>query len=377
MKHGFQAMDSDLHVFEPPDLWQRYIDRKFRADAPVGRNRHPRDALITWRGLDLGQGTMDSPIPKPRANRHAADDLKAIYEDGDRNGYDPGSQLRAMDREGLDTAVLFPSRSLFTLAVDGMPGDLSAAIARAYNTWLAEFVAADRARMFGAAQVTPHDIDAAVAELHRCVKDHGFRGVFVRPEPINGRPWHDRHYDPLWAACQEHDVAVAFHMGASAPQINGNRNQGGWFFRGNTMLHHTLSHPLTAMSAVVSMCGGGVLERFPNLRVAFLEANCSWVPWLLWRLDEHHEWLPADAPELKHRPSDYFKRQCFASVEADEHLAAGLLAEGYGQCMVFSTDYPHEDGKYPHAVDNFLKIGLPVEARRAILWDNCRRLYGL
>ena len=82
------------------------------------------------------------------------------------------------------------------------------------------------------------------------------------------------------------------------------------------MLYHTCTHPMGMMLAAVDIVGGGVLERFPDLRVAFLEGNCSWAPWLLWRLDEHYEMSAAyDHPDLKMEPSAYFRRQCYLSVE--------------------------------------------------------------
>ena len=57
------------------------------------------------------------------------------------------------------------------------------------------------------------------------------------------------------------------------------------------MMWHTFNQPLGMMAAAVSLTGGGVLERFPELRVGLLEGNCSWAPWLLHRLDEHYEWV--------------------------------------------------------------------------------------
>ena len=85
------------------------------------------------------------------------------------------------------------------------------------------------------------------------------------------------------------------------------------------MLWHTFSQPLGIQFVTACLCGGGVLERFPNLKVALLEGNCSWAPWFLYRLDEHWEWTGwYEAPELTMPPSEYFKRNCWISVEADE-----------------------------------------------------------
>jgi len=131
------------------------------------------------------------------------------------------------------------------------------------------------------------------------------------------------------------------------------------------------------MLATVSMIGGGVLERFPRLRVGFLEANCSWVPWLLWRLNGHYELSGRyESPELKLEPMEYFQRQCYVSIEADEVTARFVEHCDLIDNVVFSTDYPHEDSKYPYAIETFLTLPLTKRSRRRILWDNCARMYG-
>ena len=76
-------------------------------------------------------------------------------------------------------------------------------------------------------------------------------------------------------------------------------------------------------------------------------------------------------------PSEYFKRQGFVSVECDEWPAKYVDDAGYGDNVVFSTDYPHTDSKYPHAVDAFLALDMDEDSKRKYLWDNCARLYNL
>jgi predicted TIM-barrel fold metal-dependent hydrolase len=131
------------------------------------------------------------------------------------------------------------------------------------------------------------------------------------------------------------------------------------------------------MMGLGAFLGGGILERHPKMRVAFLEANCSWLPWLLWRLDEGYE-REGDVfmPDLKMPPSEYFKRQCWISIEPDEAPARYTIEEFGCDQLVFSTDYPHGDSKYPHAVESFLKLNLTDDDKRKILWDNCARFYG-
>ena len=144
------------------------------------------------------------------------------------------------------------------------------------------------------------------------------------------------------------------------------------------MLRRVFAQPIEQMMALASFCGGGVLERHPGLRAAFLEANCAWAPWLLWRLDEGYE-READVfvPELKMSPTEYFKRQCWISVEPDEEPAKYAIDWVGSDKMVFSTDYPHGDSRYPDAVSSFLELDLSSEDKKKILWDNCADLYNL
>ena len=366
-KGGFKVMDSDMHVVEPADLWEHYIDPAFKDRAPQGLSRHPRD---------LGVRVGDSVYPLPnRSYSNAIAPLMTaqmdVYAESERRDWDSASQLNAMDHEGIDVAVLFPSRGLFTLGDSSIDPALATAISRAYNDWLADFCAGDPIRLFGAAMIPPHDIEGAIGEARRAVNELGFKTVFVRPNPVNGRNWHDEYYDPLWEELQRLRVPLSFHEGGrvNLPQPGDNFD--------THMLYHTCTHPMGMMLAAVDIVGGGVLERFPNLNVAFLEGNCSWAPWLLWRLDEHYEMSASyDHPDLKMEPSEYFRRQCYLSVECDEAPAEIVAKFGLEDNVVFSTDYPHADSKYPLAVERFLEMPLSDDVKRKFLWDNCARLYG-
>ena len=122
----------------------------------------------------------------------------------------------------------------------------------------------------------------------------------------------------------------------------------------------------------------GVLERFPELRVAFLEANCSWISYWLWRMDEHWGHRKRVVKDkLLLPPRGYFKRQCFASIEAEETMGKYAIDWMGDEQWVFSTDFPHEDCRYPEGVATFFSQPFPDESKRKILWDNSARLYGI
>ena len=375
-KGGYRIVDSDMHIMEPPDLWQRYTDKRYRDYAQVGvtsdnvrdlRTVHPDGT--PWGAPPRARSASGRPS---QAGGHNYERNQKLYATHAERGWSTEVQLEAMDVEGLDVAVLFPTRGLHTLAEPFMDPPFAAALARAYNDWLYDFCAPAPDRLIGAAMVSPFDMDDAVAEVERAVKELGFRTVFMRSNQMTEKPWHDPFFDPLWSALEEYDIPIGFHEASSS----GARQAGDHF--GNVMLRRVFAQPVEQMMALASFCGGGVLERHPKLRAAFLEANCAWAPWLLWRLDEGYE-READVfvPELQMAPTEYFKRQCWISVEPDEEPAKYAFDWVGSDKMVFSTDYPHGDSKYPYAVSSFLELGISDEDKRKILWDNCAGLYNL
>jgi uncharacterized protein len=368
VKDGYRVFDSDMHVLEPADLWERYIDPAFRHRAPRGTRRTPMDVGVTVDGADAF--TLSGQIA-----RVSFQGGLARFADDIARGFDAGAQLAAMDREGIDVTVLYPSRGLFVHSIDDLDPAFSEAIARAYNNWLADFCRdGDGRRMYGAAMLPIHDVEASIREARRAVRELGFKAVFLRPNPPRrGVYWHHAEFDPLWAEIQDLDVAVGFHEGVASrmPTAGDDRFAGDLF-----CLQHACSHSMEQMLALEAMTLGGVLERFPRLRVAFLEGNGSWLPFWLWRLDEHWE-NPGryENPALKLRPSEYFQRQAFVSLECDETPGLQAVDVCGDTGFVFSTDYPHYDTKYPEATARFLKLPFTEVSKRRILWDNCARLY--
>jgi len=366
-KRGFKVFDSDMHVMEPPDLWQRYIAPEYRSLAPIGvTSGNVRDLRLQYPGN--GQRFVSFNIRGKNYERN-----QKLYADDSRRGWTPQVQLEAMDQEGLDAAVMFPSRGLLALTEPNMDPGLANAVARAYNDWLHEFCQADPQRMFGAGMISVYDIGHAVEETHRAAEELGFKAIFIRSNVVNGKPWHDRYYEPLWNALEKLGLPLGFHEATGSMS-----RQTGDLFDPNFGLRRIYSQPVEQMLGLGSFIGGGVLARHPRLRVAFLEANCSWVPWLIWRMDESYE-LEGDEfmPELDRPPSEYFRRQCFVSVEPDETPVVHMIADFGSDQLVYSTDYPHGDSRYPKATDSFLQLPISDADKRKILWDNCARFYAV
>ena len=372
-KQGFKVMDSDMHIMEPPDMWERYIDPEFRSIAPRGiTSENVRDLRIVF----PGNGDKPSHRPVARGSVFRGRNFERnqkLYADHARRGWTTDCQLEAMDLEGIDVSVLFPTRGLTVLTSPDREPRFAAAIARAYNDWMYDLCAPDTKRLLGAGMISVYDIQDAVKETQRCVKELGFVAVFLRSNVVNGKNWHDPYYEPLWDTLEELDIPLGFHEAVSSGV-----NRSGEHFEPNFGLRRIYGQPFEQMLGLGSFLCGGIMERHPKLKVAFLEANCSWAPWLVWRMDEMYE-LEGDVsmPELTMAPSEYFKRQCYVSVEPDETPVRHMIEDFGSDQLVFSTDYPHGDSGYPQAVEGFLELPLSDEDKRKILWDNCARLYSV
>jgi len=371
-KGGFKILDSDMHIMEPPDLWARYINSKYRDRAPRGvTSSNVRDLRMVY--PDGREWARTTTRQNNSARGHNFDRNQEVYRSSAERGWSADVQLEAMDIEGIDVAVLYPTRGLRALVVEDMDAGFAAAMARAYNNWLYGFCARDPARLIGAGMISPYDMSDAVMEARRCAQELGFRAVFLRSNPLVDYQWHDSYFEPLWVTLEELNLSLGFHESTGT-----GKNQLGQRLEPNLMLRRVYAQPFEQMMALGSFCAGGVFARHPKLRVAFLEANCSWLPWLLWRLDEGWE-LEGDvwAPDVTMKPSQYFQRQCVVSIEPDEIVATNVINQFGSGRLVFSTDYPHGDSKYPEAVNHFLRLPINDADKRKILWDNCAAYYGM
>jgi uncharacterized protein len=288
-------------------------------------------------------------------------------------GFDPRQRLVDMTSEGIDIAVLYPSIGLFLEAVEDPI--LGEACCRVYNDWLADYCRVAPERLIGVAALPMQDAGAAVRELQRAVGRLGMRGVFVRPNPCNGRALHDPYFDPVWAAAAEAGVPVGLHP-SGAGDLPG-------ALQGLRLDAPIMGHPsiffIDDFIGFSHLVCGGVLERHPRLTVVVLEAGGGWLGHWFDRFDHFARVYGWMAPELRLKPSEYFKRQCYVSFDPEEStlpLLAPLIGEDR---IVWASDYPHLDATFPGVVreleEHLLK--LPLSAQDKVRGGNAAKLYGL
>jgi predicted TIM-barrel fold metal-dependent hydrolase len=396
MTNHVPFIDSDAHIIEPRDLFERYLDPKYRDQMPV--------AWGDYQGEPLAFG-MEVRIPKPSGGEYVMPfgndpltgansiDLhsRAAVFDGNvrialpghdeayaefaRQGFPPELYKLAMERTGIDYMVVYPSTGLLTTAVPDLAADTAAAYRRAYNDWLHDFCIAAGGRVLGAGAVDLRDATEAAREARRCVKELDFKAIYVNPVPVGEHRLYDDFYDPLWKTLEDLDVPLAVHTGTGTAA--------------DSMLYHYLPRLRTAQTTVAFTMGnmlactalimGGVLERHPRLRVVHLESGAGWVPFWLDRLAASVQggFRGLDIPGLKLHPRDYFQRQCFISADPDDPGIKQVIDYVGDDNLVTATDFSHPEGRrYAVAVQELMELpDVTLESKKKMMWDNALKLY--
>jgi hypothetical protein len=352
-----RVIDVDGHVFEPDELWEQHLPPELHDRRP----RLVRDDRGTTRyeleGHQIPPGTgVGAWVPEGIQEA-------SVHRDG---AIDPHLRLQDMDTEGIDVAILYGTASLGFWGI--VEPELARGCCRAYNDWLAEYCAADPARLKGTPALPLGSLDDAVAEARRAVTELGFVSLTV-PCCVGPRNLDDPGFDDLWRLAAELDVPVGVHAGG--PRFAHRR------FVDSYATLHALEFPFDIMFAAATLVCGGVVERWPTLRLLLLEAGAAWGPYLFDRLDEHYEKRPHEMPRISKPPSEYLlDGRVVISCEAERYLAHAL--DGLGsQTVVFASDYPHWDAEYPNSVRAIAeRTDLDDRQKEAILGANAERIYG-
>src|SRR5579872_2084023 len=222
---GAPVVDADGHVLEPRDLWERQLPEKFRSAAVKvtwNEDTQMEDEWVNGVRLFPGLATTNGWARLPRSVRDNPVGLR--WEDLTPAGLHGKDRVAELDREGIDTAVLYPSLGL---GIGGLVDPEHAVLAcRIYNDWLAGYCSADPGRLIGVGAIPMQDPPAAAREAERCVRDLGFRGVFIRPNPILDRWPHHRVYDELWATVEGLGVPVGLHPAGFPDTLGAARTYG-------------------------------------------------------------------------------------------------------------------------------------------------------
>ncbi len=358
----YYMVSTDSHANEPPDLWATRLPEKYRERAP----RVVTDENgVQWRYCE----------------GYRPDRIRIMSFEGEdwvrsQAGADPEGRIRDNESDGIDAEIIFPNKGL---AMWATPDPVFAnAQCRVWNDWAWEQFGAWPEKMVPAAAVATGDLEGTLAEIERCA-GLGYKALTLPCKPRWGGHDVDHvnynlpHFDPLWALVEETGMPVTFHV-STGRDPRASRGNGGAVINYVT---HSLS---PTIEPVANLCASGVLERFPKIRFATIEAGIGWVPWLLDAMDEayrkHHMWV---RPKLQGLPSDYYRAHGYATFQEDP---AGLaLAKDWGLAgnFMWANDYPHHEGTWPHSGEAIERTmgGLDEADRAKILGLNAAKLFGL
>ncbi|HLW69233.1 MAG TPA: amidohydrolase family protein [Candidatus Binataceae bacterium] len=397
MNNGTKVIDADGHILEPPDLWEKYLEPKYRPDAVrlrIGADGYEflevaghRAKLVTQGQLGTlgGMGKKVEEANRRReqavnsgqaANlRYAKPGPDDTYVRGAAFGtMDMKERLQLLDQEGMAAAVLYPTLGLFWEA-ESSDAELSAAYARAYNRWITDFCGDSGGRLIPIAHISLGDPEEAALELERAVKE-GCRGAFLAPFTLSRRPHGDAAHDRFFAVAQDCNVPVAIHptVEPAALGIHHRYDHFGW-----AAWYYDLFAGQPVQHAFATFFQLGVFDRFPRLRVVVLESGAGWIGYFLDRADAIFTGTPiAQTVRLKEKPSVYFKERCFISADPDERTIAGLMAHVGEDKFFWASDYPHPDhpGNYLEELSG-LVAPMTDSGRRGILGENVAKAYRL
>ena len=372
MRNGYKVFDADSHVIYPADLWQTYLDPKFRdrvtRRSPAGLDTYnPVVVDGRWTQHDTSlYGQFQKAIG------WTAEDMVEQYGDIVTEGFTGDRVAAAHAVDGIDVAVIYGPE--YDLWLEGIDPELQAAMVRAYNRWGAEMRETSGGRVLTSSPIPLNDVTLAIEEIRYAHDELGIRTFWARPNFMNFRNLGDRYYDPIYELLQDLDCAFATH------EFMGLRGQTEGVDRFDTFTEwHTAVHTHEAMNASLSMITQGVFERFPRLRCAYMEAGCGWVPSWLHRIDEHLEMAgDFECPDLTMTATEYFKRNCWVTTECEDPFVADVIRWLGDDRILWESDFPHPDSKYPHTTNEFMELlpdQITMESKAKILWDNTVDFY--
>jgi predicted TIM-barrel fold metal-dependent hydrolase len=402
-KSGLRFVDSDGHVLEHPTGMLDYAPAQYRDRIWHIETDADGSEWLVWDGVRSPGNQASVSGTAGMSDEDCARAMKGElrYTEVRPAAYNAKARLDDMRADDIDTSVLYPTQ---LLGIQSNP-DVGYANAqcRAYNDWLSDHVSEGEGKLFGAALLPQQDIQLAAAELRRATQLPGIVAAFIRPNPTaDWKPFNHSVYDPIWEAACDTGVPLGLHpfldsrlpgacIGMHFHQVHehppeylaNTEESGAGIGIDNVYFSQALSNPFDMMSSMAFLLSGGVCERYPDLHLIFLEANGGWiVPWLE-RLD-HHAHVPLfkpDVPNLKMDPSDYFRRQCWISFDADESTLAFTANSPLvgADRIVWASDYPHPDAKFPGTTDELFEAieALTDEQQRQIASDNAVALYHL
>ena len=366
-----QLFSADDHIIEPAHVWQARVPARMRDQAP---HVIEEDGLEYWVYEDRRGTTMG-------LNAVAGKDHRAISPDPVRfsdmmlGAYDPKQRARDMLADGILASILFPTLPRFagTLFLEFEDKELAHACVRAYNDYvIEEWCPAGPPGLFVPTVITTlWDPILAAAEIHRCA-DNGARALSI-PEntvPLGLPSYWSEHWNPVWQACQDRDIAMCLHIGTSGEVPRPTPEA-------PDMLSFTLLQVGSIMSSVNLMMSP-VCRNYPDVKFVFSEGGIGWLPNAIERADRmwlRHKYYSGLDDTL---PSEVFRRNMYLCM-IEEPVCLKYRYDIGVDRILWECDYPHTDSTWPDsqrvANEVFDAAEVPDDEIDAITHGNAERVF--
>ncbi|MBT3767330.1 MAG: amidohydrolase [Rhodospirillaceae bacterium] len=375
----YEIISADCHVdliWLPPDLFTANASAALKDQMPHVVDGEIGPVWVTDQGASFGLmngmgsgGREYKPGEIQRSDRMAETGLYSDGKAGIRRLTDPDLRVKDQDLDGIQAEVLFG-----VLGAAQRMGNAEAAVevTRIYNDWLDGFCKTHPERFAGLACIPNNDIDYAVAEIKRVAAMGGVRGIEV-PLTTGMVPLYDPVWHPLWAAAEDSGLPLNFHtIGGGRPpmeKLPPLQQRQAWAV-------YVTGFQLGMGRVLMEIIYGGVLEAFPKLKIVIAESGIGWIPYILDHMDFEWEEQFKDLT-LTMKPSDYWKRQCYATYQTDP-IGIRLLDVLGEDNIMWGSDFPHPDGVWPDSKE-FIQQELgdvPEATRQKIICGNAAALYG-
>lgn len=363
-----RVIDADSHVEECSDTW-KHLDKEFYGERPIplsfaddtAYGRHNAIWLIEGKAFPklIGRGLHIFGTPPISKNAQA----KSVSV-GAQTLTDIQARLEDMDRVGIECQVVFPTLFLITTADNPK---LEAALCRSYNSWMGERCSKSNNRIKFSAVMPLRNVPEAIIELRRA-KDLGAVAA-VSLGIVWDKELGNEDFFPFYEELCRLELPLCVHFGWGAP--------------GLTDIFQKLGSSnfsagiLPVIMGFYSIISAGVLDNFPNLRLAFLEAGSDWVPYVVNQLDR--DWDNRRLVNCKKKPSQYLRDgNIYVAVESHENIPYLMSYLGEDQ-LVMASDYPHGDSSHEDDMIGKIeaRLDLDLRLREKILSHNPARLYRL
>jgi predicted TIM-barrel fold metal-dependent hydrolase len=374
----YKMISADDHIdlgYLPPDLWTSRLPASLRDRAPHIEDRDEAGEFWVCDGEEWGEYRGDRFFARP--GRHPlALDRGGVGETG--RPVTPHKRLADMKRDGVEASVMFPP----ILPMQVNDPELRNACVRAYNDWASEFARTAPGQFLPVGMLCPLDPEAAAREV-RHIRKIGLQQANFLVNDVR-EDMYRKAWDVFWDAAEDVGAIVSYHVGGS-PQPGTIRGRANTSPPGDRRMAFGMGLGNGATSffePFVYLFSYGTLERHPSLRFVCGESATGWIPFVVQEMDYRYKRLfemqsPSEVP-LKEPPSDVFKRQVYATYQADYvglHLV-DFFGDGH---MMWASDYPHPDSTWPYSRDVIERETghLTPEVKRKVLRDNAAALYGL